>query len=90
MQDYYRQMNRLSQDLLSLFALVLGLPANWFSDKVGRSMGSLAINHYPAQLTPPLAGQLRAGPHTDYGTLTIVAPTAAPGGLQIRTSDGRW
>jgi isopenicillin N synthase-like dioxygenase len=90
MQDYYRLMNRLSQDLLSLFALVLGLPVNWFSDKVDRSMGSLAINHYPAQLTAPLPGQLRAGPHTDYGTLTIVAPTAAPGGLQIRTRDGRW
>lgn len=90
MQDYYLRMNRLSQDLLELFALVLGLPEQWFADKVNRSMASLAINHYPAQLEPPLPGQLRAGPHTDYGTVTIVAPTAAPGGLQTRTKDGQW
>jgi len=90
MTAYYHQMNGLSQDLLRLFARALGLSENWFSDKVDRSMASLAINNYPAQFSPPLAGQLRAGPHTDYGTLTIVAPTAAPGGLQIRTRNGQW
>ncbi len=90
MQGYYLQMNALSQDLLKLFALVLGLPEQWFADKIDRSMASLAINHYPAQLEPPLPGQLRAGPHTDYGTVTIVAPTAAPGGLQTRTPAGQW
>ena len=90
LEAYYRSMNGLAQDLLSLFALALGLPAGWFSGKVDRSMASLAINHYPAQLTPPLPGQLRAGPHTDYGTVTIVAPTAAPGGLQVRTQTGQW
>ena len=90
MQDYYQKMNALSKDLLTLFAMALDLPKDWFHDKIDRSMGSLAINHYPAQLTPPLPGQLRAGPHTDYGTLTIVAPTAAPGGLQIRTPMGHW
>jgi isopenicillin N synthase-like dioxygenase len=90
MQNYYRQMNQLAQDLLKLFALTLGLTETWFEGKIDRSMGSLAINHYPAQVTAPLPGQLRAGPHTDYGTLTIVAPTAAPGGLQIRTHAGHW
>ena len=88
--DYYRKMNALSQDLLRIFALTLGLNEQWFEDKVNRSMGSLAINHYPAPEKPPLPGQLRAGPHTDYGTLTIVAPTAAPGGLEIRTKSGTW
>lgn len=90
MISYYREMNLLSRDLLRVFALALGLPETWFEDKVDRSMASLAINHYPAQLTPPLPGQLRAGPHTDYGTLTVVAPTASPGGLQIRTKTGQW
>jgi isopenicillin N synthase-like dioxygenase len=90
MKTYYRQMNQLAQDLLALFALSLGLDEQWFQDKVDHSMSSLALNHYPAQTVPPLAGQLRAGPHTDYGTVTIVAPTAAPGGLQVRTKDGQW
>lgn len=90
MQSYYLQTNQLAQDLLGLIALALGLERNWFDAKVNRSMASLALNHYPAQTEPALPGQLRAGPHTDYGTLTIVAPTAAPGGLQIRTKDGQW
>ena len=88
--DYYRKMNALSRDLLRVFALTLGLAEEWFEDKVDRSMGSLAINHYPAPAEAPLPGQLRAGPHTDYGTLTIVAPTATPGGLEIRTKTGSW
>ena len=90
MEAYSRGMSGLARDLLSLFALALGLQADWFADKIDRSMASLAINDYPAQLTPPRPGQLRAGPHTDYGTVTIVAPTNAPGGLQVRTSTGHW
>ncbi len=90
MQSYYQQANQLAQDLLGLFALALNLERNWFESKVDHSMASLALNHYPAQTEPALPGQLRAGPHTDYGTLTIVAPTAAPGGLQIRTKSGNW
>jgi len=90
MQSYYQQVNQLAQDLLGLFALSLGLDQSWFADKVDHSMASLALNHYPAQTQPALPGQLRAGPHTDYGTLTIVAPTAAPGGLQVRTKSGQW
>jgi len=90
MQSYYEQANLLAQDLLGVFALALGLERDWFKSKVDHSMASLALNHYPAQTEPALPGQLRAGPHTDYGTLTIVAPTAAPGGLQIRTKNGQW
>ena len=90
MQSYYEQANQLAQDLLGVFALALGLERDWFKNKVDHSMASLALNHYPAQTEPALPGQLRAGPHTDYGTLTIVAPTAAPGGLQIRTKSGQW
>jgi isopenicillin N synthase-like dioxygenase len=37
-----------------------------------------------------LPGQLRAGEHTDYGSLTIVAPTQAPGRLQVLTREQGW
>ena len=87
---YYRAMSLLSRDLLRVFALALGLDEFWFDTMIDREMSSLCLNHYPALTAPPMPGQLRAGAHTDYGTVTIVAPTQAPGGLQVRTRDRGW
>ena len=36
------------------------------------------------------AGQLRAGAHSDYGTLTLLRQDDAPGGLQVGGVDGTW
>jgi isopenicillin N synthase-like dioxygenase len=88
--DYYRGMSLLSRDLMRVFALTLGLDRHWFDAKIDREMSSLCLNHYPAPNGPPLPGQLRAGAHTDYGTLTVVAPTGEPGGLQVRVRGGSW
>ncbi len=90
LSDYYRGMSLLSRDLMRVFALTLGLDEHWFDAKIDREMSSLCLNHYPAPAGAPLPGQLRAGAHTDYGTLTIVAPTGEPGGLQVRVRGGGW
>ena len=37
----------------------------------------------PSQSEPPKEGQIRAGAHTDYGTLTILKQDNAPGSLQV-------
>ena len=90
LSDYYRAMSLLSRDLMRAFALALGLDEHWFDARIDREMSSLCLNHYPAPSGPPLPGQLRAGAHTDYGTLTIVAPTGEPGGLQVKVRGGCW
>jgi len=90
MSDYYRAMERLAGTLMRIFAAALGLDETFFDDKINRHITSLCINHYPAQETEPLPGQLRAGAHSDYGSLTILAPTDAPGGLQVLAKDGTW
>jgi len=87
---YYRHMSGLSRDLMRIFAMALGLEERWFDPLIDREMSSLCLNHYPAPQAEPLPGQLRAAAHTDYGTLTIVASTSAPGSLQVHTRDGRW
>jgi isopenicillin N synthase-like dioxygenase len=87
---YYRAMETLAADLMRVFALALGLDdEHHFTGSIDEHISHLCVNNYPALDGVPLPGQLRAGAHTDYGSLTIVAPTAAPGQLQVRR-DGEW
>jgi isopenicillin N synthase-like dioxygenase len=87
---YYREMARLALTLMRLFALALGLDERWFDDKVDKHMTSFVVQNYPDQEKPPRPGQLRAGPHSDYGSLTILKTEDRPGGLEIQTADGDW
>ncbi|RYY53290.1 MAG: isopenicillin N synthase family oxygenase, partial [Comamonadaceae bacterium] len=90
LEAYYRAMEDLAADLMRLFALALDLPADYFRRSIDRHISSLCLNHYPALATAPAPGQLRAGEHTDYGSLTIVAPSDAPGRLQVLSRDRGW
>ena len=87
---YYRAMSDLVRSLMRLAALALSVDETFFDDKVDRSVGTMRLNYYPAQARLPTPGQLRAGAHTDYGGFTILSGEDVPGGLQVRTRDGRW
>jgi isopenicillin N synthase-like dioxygenase len=87
---YYRTMDRLVVFLVRLVALALDVDEGFFDDKVTRSIGTMRLNYYPRQVRPPLPGQLRAGAHTDYGSITILNGENVPGGLQVRTRSGDW
>ena len=88
--EYYLRMGTLAADLMRLSALALGLPEAYFDDKIDRHISRLNIRLYPEQRTAPLPGQLRAGAHTDYGTVTILKPGDNVGGLQIADREGNW
>jgi len=89
-ERYYAAMERLVGGLMQLAALGLGLDEHFFDDKIDRHITAMRLNFYPAMTTPPQAGQLRAGDHTDYGLLTILNGENVPGGLQVRTRQGDW
>jgi isopenicillin N synthase-like dioxygenase len=86
---YYDVMRDLGDRLMSLFARGLGLPAGFFADKTVRSANALRAINYPARDVAALPGQLRAGAHTDYGTLTILRQDAV-GGLEVLDQAGGW
>jgi isopenicillin N synthase-like dioxygenase len=86
-ESYYSAMSGLADRLMSIFALGLDLPADFFADKIDRSPSALRAINYPEQSLPPQEGQLRAGAHTDYGTLTILRQELGRGGLQVH--DGK-
>jgi len=89
-EDYYRAMVGLSGRLMRLFALALRLPEDFFGSKIDRQISSIRFINYPDQPDAPVPGQLRAGAHSDYGTLTILRIEDAPGGLQVQDRQGRW
>ncbi|WP_409330777.1 isopenicillin N synthase family dioxygenase [Trujillonella humicola] len=89
-ERYFAEMAELSRLLMRAFALGLDLDEDFFESKIDRHISMFRAINYPDQPTEPLPGQLRAGVHTDYGSLTIVRQEEAPGGLQVRDKTGAW
>jgi isopenicillin N synthase-like dioxygenase len=88
--EYYGVMETLARDLMRLFALALELEENWFDEKIDKHMTNFIASNYPDQPEALPRGQLRAGPHTDYGSLTILKTEDKPGGLEVLDAAGTW
>jgi len=88
--EYFARMSALAADLMTMFAIGLSLPEDYFDDTIDKHISMFRVLSYPSQTEPPEEGQLRAGAHSDYGSLTIVRVEDRPGGLQVHTKDGQW
>ena len=89
-EAYYRALDGIGDELMRVFAIALGMDEHYFDDKIVRSISHIRFNKYMAQPEAPAPGQLRAGAHCDYGTLTILYGEDKPGGLQAFGPDGQW
>ncbi|MEU7138457.1 2-oxoglutarate and iron-dependent oxygenase domain-containing protein [Nocardia sp. NPDC046473] len=89
---YTDAVHTLSDELLALFAAALHLPANPFQDLAARPTWTCNINHYPplTAVGTPEPGQFRIGPHTDFGTVTVLDREPGAGGLQVFTEADGW
>jgi isopenicillin N synthase-like dioxygenase len=86
--NYYAGCHRVGKVLHRAFAVSLGLPTDWFDNKLDKPIATLRLLHYPAA-APGAAQGLGAGEHTDYGNVTLLA-TDGVAGLQVRLRDGDW
>ena len=89
-EAYYAEMERLAVNLMSIFAVSLELPLDFFDDKFNKHITNFAMIYYPSQTESPFKNQLRCGPHSDFGSLSIVYTDSDVGGLQVQTKDGSW
>ena len=87
---YYAALEDLAARVMRLFAVALQLPETYFDSFIDAPISALRALNYPEQHVPPKPGQLRAGAHTDYGSLTILLPQTGSKGLEIITPDGNW
>ncbi|MFI9237084.1 isopenicillin N synthase family dioxygenase [Streptomyces sp. NPDC053079] len=92
LQQYVRSMRALADELLRLLAAALRQQLDFFTRHAIRPDWTLNLNWYPAISTigAPLPGQFRVGPHTDFGTITILDRQPGKGGLQVHTEDVGW
>jgi isopenicillin N synthase-like dioxygenase len=90
--EYTGAMRRVSDDLLALFSHALGLPVNPWAALADRPTWTMNINHYPpvSVVGEPEPGQYRIGPHTDFGTVTVLDREPGAGGLQVYSDAEGW
>ena len=89
-EAYFKELQILGDNLMQIFAVALQLPTDYFADKLIYPSSALRILNYPVVKEAPKPGQLRAGAHTDYGSLTILLPEADSRGLEILNKQGQW
>ncbi|MFD0686744.1 isopenicillin N synthase family dioxygenase [Actinomadura fibrosa] len=89
---YLARMKALSDELLVLCATALGLPEDFFTARAAHPSFTFNINRYPpmSQLGQPEPGQFRIGPHTDFGTVTVLDRQDGVGGLQVYSDEAGW
>ncbi|MBV9387278.1 MAG: isopenicillin N synthase family oxygenase [Chroococcidiopsidaceae cyanobacterium CP_BM_ER_R8_30] len=87
--EFYRLGTTVvAPEVLQAFAIALHLREDFFDDKHGQNY-FLRMLHYPPVNLTPQPGQLRAGEHTDYGSITLLLQDGV-GGLEVRTRQGKW
>lgn len=104
LEQLYAELQALSSDILSLVAVSLGKPADFFGPYLTDSLSTLRLLHYPPSnssetdgtstpSTPPPEPsdpiKLSCTPHTDSGILTLLHQDST-GGLEVQDSSGKW
>ncbi|MBD2613223.1 isopenicillin N synthase family oxygenase [Nostoc punctiforme FACHB-252] len=86
---FYDSCTELANTVLQTFALALELPEDFFTTRHSQHNHTLRFLHYPPLQTPPKPEQVRAGEHSDYGSITLLFQDRI-GGLEVRTTAGEW
>ena len=90
-EEFWRACNSLANELLELMATALELPASTLVDDCRATTATGSFHWYwPHTHTAGSEGQFRIGPHTDFGTVTILDREPGIGGLQVQNATGEW
>lgn len=93
-----KKMFALGTRILNLLAIGLKIDeaaggANWFSDRhrpEGKAMTSMRMLHYPPATKLDADMDVRAGAHTDYGSVTLLFQQKGEEGLELFDMTETW
>lgn len=90
---YIAAIDELHMDLLRVCAAAAGLAdEEFFAQCATRNDNTLNVNWYPplSVVGLPEPNQYRIGPHTDFGTLTLLHREPGSSALEVQLADGEW
>ena len=87
MLRYFEACLTLGVALHRPIARNLELAEDWFEGSFRAPLATLRLLHYPP--ATGTAGEIGAGAHTDYGSITLLMTDAEPG-LQVKPKGGDW
>ncbi|MEM6711143.1 MAG: 2-oxoglutarate and iron-dependent oxygenase domain-containing protein [Pseudomonadota bacterium] len=85
LQTYFDAVTALGQNMHRAIALDLGLDEHFFTGHFDESMSTLRVLRYPPAVNAS-PGEIGAGAHTDYGSITLLMTDGTPG-LQVKPRD---
>lgn len=90
-ETLHNELQSLSSMLLSLIAVSLHKPADYFSSYLIDSLSTLRLLHYPPQPSAPKPDETKlcCTPHTDSGILTLLHQDRT-GGLEVLNAKDEW
>lgn len=85
----------LCQRILHAFAIALEISPDWFTSRHDATKGPIGsifrLLYYPkATETQDDGDDIRAGAHSDYGSITCLFQLPGQPGLEIKTPSGEW
>lgn len=90
--DFQRSCFRLCDQILTLFARALDIEEDWFTSRHDPSKGPTGtvfrLLYYPRVEEYDDKIDIRAGAHSDYGSITLLFQQAGQPGLEIKPPDG--
>ena len=92
-QRYVAAVDALHLELLRVCAAAIGLDdLEFFANRGRRNDNTLNVNWYAptSYLGEPQPGQFRIGPHTDFGSITVLHREPGTAALQVQLADGTW
>jgi isopenicillin N synthase-like dioxygenase len=87
--NFFEACTETADRVFRAFALALGLPESFIYDRHVNQESVLRLLHYPPIMQALKPGQIWAGEHSDYGSVTLLFQDQT-GGLEVQTADGEW
>ncbi len=85
---YFKEMQLLSEYILTLFEIYFELKSGFFKEKMDVSTSQLRHIHYIKNNEPQVENDMNMGAHTDYELFTLLYQTEE--GLQTENRKGQW